>query len=135
MKLFRLELISQETKDILVQLDLNDEYNRDDVLAAVSDIGKLDVDSYHLVGEIIGIPKTLSLEAQKEYIENNGIACPFCKTKDHLEGGCVDVLGGTASQNVRCLFCDHSWTDLYRLQGIVDGSAEDKNGNIILSGS
>lgn len=52
-----------------------------------------------------------------EYVQQGGSACPFCKSLN-IEGVAgVDVEGGVALQEIRCMDCDKVWHDVYRLIG------------------
>ena len=56
-------------------------------------------------------------EALDSYLESNGTICLYCG-EDQLEGHEIDIEKGIALQQVKCLSCDKSWTDIYRLIGI-----------------
>lgn len=56
----------------------------------------------------------------KEYVENDGIVCPFCHTTDGVQAqGKAEVSGTTAFQSVECMEflggCGAEWTDEYVL--------------------
>jgi transposase-like protein len=59
----------------------------------------------------------LTKKQKKEYIENKGVICPFCKSRG-IEGGFAEIDAGGASQHIRCLDCDQTWTDYYTLTTI-----------------
>lgn len=64
--------------------------------------------------------------SDKEYADVKGTVCPVCGSDD-LDGGSVDIDAGTATQEVVCLECLSSWTDVYTLTGYADvfmGAAE-----------
>ena len=54
----------------------------------------------------------------KKYVDNNGTNCPVCGS-DNIEGEEVEVLAGSARQDVYCLECDATWTDVYSLTGYM----------------
>ena len=56
-------------------------------------------------------------ETIDEYVGNNGTICLYCG-EDQLEGYEINIEEGIALQQVKCLSCDKSWTDIYRLIGI-----------------
>jgi len=56
------------------------------------------------------------------YLEHRGVRCPYCHSVQ-LEGDGIDLDEGGAYQPVRCLDCGRSWTDCYRLTGIVEDDA------------
>lgn len=51
---------------------------------------------------------------REEYIQSGGVFCPFCRNED-IEGGSVDVVEGSAFQEVSCLRCGACWNDEYQL--------------------
>ena len=51
---------------------------------------------------------------KEEYIETGGTSCPFCGSGE-IEGGFVEVNGGSAHQKIRCLLCGEEWHDIYKL--------------------
>ena len=52
-----------------------------------------------------------------EYVNGGGSNCPYCGSL-HIEGVAgVNVEGGMALQEIRCLDCDSAWQDIYRLIG------------------
>jgi hypothetical protein len=66
----------------------------------------------------------LTKELEKYYLEHKGLRCPFCKGDDIESTGDFNVVGNEVTQEVSCLNpdCRHTWTDLYKLQGILDDS-------------
>lgn len=64
--------------------------------------------------------KTLTPDQIQAYIDSRGATCPFCGASD-LEGGPVQIDGGTAWQSVTCPECGGCWDDLYALTGIEPG--------------
>lgn len=61
----------------------------------------------------------LTKAQEKYYLKNHGVRCPFCKG-DNLHAGDLEADGDTVFQDITCLNqkCRHTWTDLYKLQGI-----------------
>lgn len=53
---------------------------------------------------------------EKEYAATYGTKCPSCRS-DAIEGGSFSTEAGVAWQEVTCLICAASWTDLYTLTG------------------
>lgn len=66
-------------------------------------------------------PKNVKLTKAQEkyYLAHKGIRCPFCKD-DHLYAEELQADGDTITQDITCLKsrCRHTWTDIYKLQGI-----------------
>jgi hypothetical protein len=54
----------------------------------------------------------------KQYVKKNGGVCPHCG-EDQIEGESVEIDGGEATQDVSCLGCGATWTDLYKLVGYI----------------
>ena len=57
------------------------------------------------------------MKYREEYLKNGGIFCPFCKNQD-IEGGSVEIIEGTAQQNVSCVACGGAWRDKYKLNAV-----------------
>jgi hypothetical protein len=55
-------------------------------------------------------------EGDIDYRLRGGNYCPVCGC-DEIEGDSVDIQGAYAVQEVRCLQCEHSWSDVYKLMG------------------
>ena len=61
-----------------------------------------------------------NLESKKKtYLEKAGVRCLNCGSYD-IEGGSITVDEGGASQDVSCLECYSTWTDLYVLTDVVN---------------
>lgn len=62
----------------------------------------------------------------REYI-SSPVHCPNCQSQN-IEGGSVEIDEGTATQDIRCLDCDSSWTDHYTISHIsnLEGGEENK---------
>jgi hypothetical protein len=58
-------------------------------------------------------------ENAKEYLEQRGLACPFCGSWD-IEGGSMDFDAGEIAQRISCHKCHERWTDIYKLAAIVN---------------
>lgn len=54
----------------------------------------------------------------EKYLKAKGVRCPYCGSED-LNAGGVEVDAGEALQDVRCLSCDESWTDVYELKNAI----------------
>jgi transposase-like protein len=54
----------------------------------------------------------------KDYLDSKGVRCPFCKS-DQIEGsGSISIEDYQAVQDVSCLKCKRTWTDVYTLSGV-----------------
>jgi len=53
-------------------------------------------------------------KSQEEHVEQGGTQCPFCNS-EQLEGLPIDVVNGRALQEIYCVDCQASWTDIYTL--------------------
>jgi len=60
----------------------------------------------------------LSDEQKKAYIDAGGVCCPECDSSD-VEGRCVEVDAGRATQQMSCLSCAGQWTDVYALVDLI----------------
>lgn len=54
----------------------------------------------------------------RRYVAGGGVSCPFCKA-EAIEGGSISIESGAAYQDVDCSNCNKSWTDSYKLAGVV----------------
>jgi len=61
-------------------------------------------------------------EEAKEYLEQRGLACPFCGTWD-IEGGSMDFDAGEIAQRISCHQCSEQWTDVYKLAAVADSDS------------
>ena len=81
--------------------------------------------------------KTLE-NIKKQYLIDSSI-CLNCGSSD-IEGGFVEVDCGSAWQNIICLVCSSTWTDVYKLNDVenikiqnehlketIDGMEKEKN--------
>lgn len=65
----------------------------------------------------------------EEYVGQEGAACPHCRSTN-IEGTArIDMLGDEATQEVVCLDCDETWTDIYKLIGYEEDDDEHQDGN------
>lgn len=64
----------------------------------------------------------LTDQQKKQYLDTEGVRCPYCKSPD-IEGGHMSVEHCGASQTVTCTNCDAEWIDDYELVGITEISA------------
>lgn len=55
------------------------------------------------------------------YLMDGGMKCPVCES-ENVEGvgGGFDVDGTEASNNIACLDCNASWSDIYKLIGYTN---------------
>ena len=58
---------------------------------------------------------------KKEYLEGPNYKCPYCGEID-IEGGFVEIDGNDALQEVSCLECSKTWTDVYKRSDIREHS-------------
>jgi hypothetical protein len=55
----------------------------------------------------------------KKYLEQRGLACPFCGSWD-IEGGSMNFEAGEIAQGISCHACNEQWTDVYKLAAVAD---------------
>ena len=53
-------------------------------------------------------------EKAKKYLEQYGLACPFCGSRD-IEASSMDFEAGEIAQRISCHECGERWTDVYKL--------------------
>ena len=51
------------------------------------------------------------------YLAVGGSGCPRCRSPD-IEGGHIEIVGGSAHQVCHCNACSLRWRDLYTLTGV-----------------
>ena len=64
----------------------------------------------------------MNIKAMKrEYLENAGTQCPYCKSQNIAVTECVEDgdTAGSIKQVVECHDCGREWTDYYMLSRIV----------------
>ena len=61
----------------------------------------------------------MQVKQAKKYLEQRGLACPFCGSWD-IEGGSMDFDAGEIAQRISCHKCDERWTDVYKLVAVAD---------------
>jgi len=61
----------------------------------------------------------LTNEQKDKYINQDGVNCPYCGSRD-IEGQSIEVDAGGAFQDISCLRCNREWTDCYKLDGIKE---------------
>jgi len=59
----------------------------------------------------------LTEQQAKQYVESDGVRCPFCGSDD-IEGESITVDAGRVYQRVLCQVCGESWHDGYTLDSI-----------------
>jgi len=64
----------------------------------------------------------MQLRQAKEYLEQHGLACPFCGSWD-IEGGSMDFEAGEIAQRISCHACNEQWTDVYKLVAVADSDS------------
>jgi len=70
----------------------------------------------------------MQVKQAKKYLEERGLACPFCNSWD-IEGGSMDFEAGEIAQRISCHKCNERWTDVYKLVAVADADS----GEIIAS--
>lgn len=55
----------------------------------------------------------------KAYVQRGGCRCPACGD-ERIEGDPVEIMGGSAYQDVTCTECGATWTDVYELTGYTN---------------
>jgi transposase-like protein len=60
----------------------------------------------------------ITTEREAYYLEHS-CRCPFCNSKDIEGQGFEQEKGNEVSRWLVCLDCDRSWTEIYKLSGIV----------------
>ncbi len=63
------------------------------------------------------------MTAKTDYIKKGGNSCFKCESDD-IEGGSFSTESGVATQSISCNNCDHEWTDIYTLTGVIDDIPE-----------
>jgi hypothetical protein len=61
----------------------------------------------------------MQVKQAKKYLEQHGLACPFCGSWD-IEGGSMDFEAGEIAQRISCHQCNEQWTDVYKLAAVAD---------------
>jgi transposase-like protein len=64
----------------------------------------------------------MQVEQAKKYLEQRGLACPFCNSWD-IEGGSMDFDAGEIAQRISCHECNEQWTDVYKLAAVADSDS------------
>jgi hypothetical protein len=52
----------------------------------------------------------------KEYAQDNGMHCPFCRSYTMTSGN-IEIDDTQIFQKISCLECGESWCDIYKLAG------------------
>jgi len=65
----------------------------------------------------------LTEQQAKQYVESDGVRCPFCGSDD-IEGESITVDAGRVYQRVLCQVCGESWHDGYTLDSVADDSCD-----------
>jgi transposase-like protein len=61
----------------------------------------------------------LTKTQEKYYLKHKGQRCPFCEGDNISATNGFNADGDEITQEVSCEDCKHTWTDLYKLQGIL----------------
>ena len=63
----------------------------------------------------------LTEEQINEYIENNGLICPYCYSSDILAGDFDDITEENLTvRDVECVDCEREWIETYSLIAICE---------------
>lgn len=54
----------------------------------------------------------------KDYVDNGGLFCPWCRSKDIAGKGNILAVSSGATQEIECNNCHKRWTDVYCLVNI-----------------
>ncbi|KKL98896.1 hypothetical protein LCGC14_1819850 [marine sediment metagenome] len=58
---------------------------------------------------------------KKEYIDNFGLVCPYCCSRNIEELGMIEFDDdGAPKQDVECYDCDKLWENIYELVNIME---------------
>lgn len=57
------------------------------------------------------------MKYKKEYVENGGGFCPFCKS-EKTRGYTGDFIDEHAFQKMQCFSCFKQWTDIFTLSDV-----------------
>jgi len=57
---------------------------------------------------------------KKEYLKRHGNRCPYCSSEDLRTLGQPSVYDECIKQDVQCLYCGKTWTDIYTLSDIEE---------------
>ena len=58
----------------------------------------------------------------KKYLEQGGLVCPFCGSQ-HIEAGSMIFEAGGITQRIFCHACNERWTDVYKLEAVMDSDS------------
>ena len=62
---------------------------------------------------------------KRKYISKSHL-CLNCGSSN-IEGGSINIDAGGATQDISCLTCDSTWTDLYKLDDVVNIQISEEN--------
>lgn len=65
----------------------------------------------------------VSLAQEERYLKAGGAICPHCGSKNIEATDSLDVDGDGAIQPVTCHRCRRSWTDVYKLIGVLEAGS------------
>jgi hypothetical protein len=66
---------------------------------------------------VSAIPKLLTPEMVRDYVDCQGTHCPFCHSSE-IEAGKVEADGASAWSPVTCNECGKEWQDVFFLGGV-----------------
>ena len=53
------------------------------------------------------------------HVRSGGLKCPYCGDEQTV-GVDMNFEGGSIYQDMRCLVCDRTWSDAYRLANLIE---------------
>lgn len=73
----------------------------------------------------------MQVKQAKKYLEQRGLACPFCGSRD-IEGGSMNFESGEIAQRISCHECSERWTDVYKLAAVADADSGETIASIFI---
>ena len=64
----------------------------------------------------------MQVKQATEYLEQHGLACPYCGSWD-IAGGSMDFEAGEIAQRISCHECNEQWADVYKLAAVADSDS------------
>jgi hypothetical protein len=56
--------------------------------------------------------------SSEEYVQDNGMHCPFCRSYD-ISSGDIEIDDVQIFQKISCFDCSKSWQDVYKLTNYI----------------
>ncbi len=66
----------------------------------------------------------MQMKQAKKYLEQRGLACPFCSSRD-IEGGSMNFEASEIAQSISCHESDEQWMDVYKLVAVADAESDE----------